>query len=281
MLFNQFTNSLSKNLSKLGKSQVQLSSGKRLTKPSDDVIAARGAMAYKVSINKIDQFNRNIDEGMSMLGLTEIQLSASRNILNRARELAVAESNDTSTGDTREMTSYEIQNLFNELISIGNTKLKNRHIFSGYLSSTQAFDTSGVYQGDTNNLEVYISDGIKTGINITGDTAFTDSTKQLSSVLGGTAGMGTLRITSGSGNPVTLPIKDTLTNASPQEVRDAINAPMSGLYNAADTIGTGTLTLTAGTGSPVTLTVDAANNTPEIGRASVGKECRSRWSPYH
>ena len=21
--------------------------------------------------------------------------------------------------------------------------------------------------------------------------------------------------------------------------------------------------------------------TPEIGRASVGKECRSRWSPYH
>ncbi|GBD95550.1 flagellar hook-associated protein 3 [bacterium BMS3Abin06] len=269
MLYNQFTSSLSKNLSKLGKSQVQLSSGKRLTKPSDDVIAARGAMAYKVSINEIKQFNRNIDEGLSMLGLTEIQLSASLNILNRARELAVAESNDTATAETREMTSYEMQNLFSELISIGNTKLKNRYIFSGYLSSSQAFNASGVYQGDTNNLEVYISDGIKTGINITGDTAFTDSTKQLSSVLGGTAGMGTLRITSGSGNPVTLPIKDTLTNASPQEVRDAINAPMSGLYNAADTIGTGTLTLTAGTGSPVTLTVDAANNTPALLRDAV------------
>ena len=269
MLFNQFTNSLSKNLSKLGKSQMQLSSGKRLTKPSDDVIAARGAMAYKVSINKIEQFNRNIDEGMSMLGLTENQLSASLNILNRARELAVAESNDTATAETREMTSYEIQNLFNELTGIGNTKLKNRYIFSGYLSSTQAFDASGVYQGDTNNLEVYISDGIKTGINITGDTAFTDTTKQLSSVLGSAAGMGTLSITSGSGNPVTLPIKDTLTDASPQEVRDAINAPMSGLYDTTDTIGTGTLTLTAGTGSPVTLTVDAANNTPALLRDAV------------
>ena len=269
MLFNQFTNSLSKNLSKLSKSQVQLSSGKRLTKPSDDVIAARGAMAYKVSINKLDQFNRNIDEGMSMLGLTETQLSASRNILNRARELAVAESNDTSTGDTREMTSYEIQNLFNELVGIGNTKLKNRYIFSGYLNSTQAFDASGVYQGDTNSLEVYIGEGIKTGINITGATAFSDTTKELSAVLGSAAGMGTLRITTGSGNPVTLPIKDTSTNASPEEVRDAVNAPMSEFYDTTDTIGTGSLTLTAGTGSPVTLTVDATNNTPALLRDAV------------
>lgn len=271
MLFNQFTNSLSKNLSKLGKSQVQLSSGKRLTKPSDDVIAARGAMAYKVSINKIDQFNRNIDEGMSMLGLTEIQLSASRNILNRARELAVAESNDTSTGDTREMTSYEIQNLFNELISIGNTKLKNRHIFSGYLSSTQAFDTSGVYQGDTNNLEVYISDGIKTGINITGDTAFSDNTKYISADLTGEILSGNIRITEGSGTPLYLDTGDAFTNASPEEIRDTINAPMTGFYDSSvsETIGTGTLTLKAGTGSPVTLTVDGTNNTPALLRNAI------------
>jgi flagellar hook-associated protein 3 len=269
MLFNQFTSSLSKNLSELGRVQEQLSTGKRLTKPSDDVIATRGSMAYKVSINALEQFNRNINEGISTLGLTENMLSASEKILNRARELAVSESNDTATGETRELTSFEIQNLFNELIDIGNSKLKNKYIFSGYRTSTQAFDSSGLYQGDTNNIEIFINDGIKTRINTTGDTAFSDTTKQLSSVLGNTAGMGTLRITVGSNNPVTLPLKDTLTNASPEEVRDAVNAPMSGFYNAADTIGTGTLTLKTENGSPVTLMIDGSNNTPALLRDAI------------
>src|SRR2546430_11319952 len=31
----------------------------------------------------------------------------------------------------------------------------------------------------------------------------------------------------------------------------------------------------------VYLAVDTANGEVEIGRARVGKECRSRWSPYH
>jgi flagellar hook-associated protein 3 len=269
MLFNQFANSLTKNLSELAKVQTQLSTGKRLTKPSDDIVATRGAMAYTVSINEIEQFNRNIDEGISTLGNTENQLRSANDLINRARELAISESNDTATAATRNISSFEVQNLFNGLLDIGNAKLKDKYLFSGFLTGTQPFNTSGTYMGDTGNLEIYIANGIKTGINVTGDTAFNDTTKQLSAVLGNTAGMGTLRITSGSNNPVTIPIKDTATNASPEEVRDAINAPMSGYYAAAAAIGTGTLTLKAGSFSPVTLTVDGTNNTPALLRDAI------------
>lgn len=269
MLFNQFSNSLTKNLSQLAKVQQQLSSGKRLTKPSDDIIATRGTMAYRVSLNEIEQFNRNIDEGISTLGNTENQLRSTNDLINRARELAVAESNGTATATTRKVTSYEVQNLYNELLDIGNAKLKDKYLFSGFLTSTKPFNALGTYMGDSGSLEIFIANGIKTGINITGDTAFSDTTKQLSAVLGSTAGMGVLRITAGSNNPVTIPIKDAATNASPEEVRDAINAPMSGYYDAADTIGTGTLTLKAGTGSPVTLAVDGSNNTPALLRDSI------------
>jgi flagellar hook-associated protein 3 len=269
MLFNQFSNSLNKNLSALGRVQQQLSSGKRLTKPSDDIVATRGAMAYTVSINEIEQFYRNIDEGISTLGNTENQLNSVNDLINRARELAVSESNDTATSASRQVTSYEVQNLFNGLLDIGNAKLKDKYLFSGFLTGTSPFNSSGTYMGDTGNLEIFIANGIKTGINVTGDTAFSDTTKQLSAVLGSTAGMGTLRITTGSNNPVTIPIKDTATNASPEEVRDAINAPMSGYYAVADTIGTGTLTLKAGIGDPVTLTVDGTNNTPALLRDAI------------
>jgi flagellin-like hook-associated protein FlgL len=53
-----------------------------------------------------------------------------------------------------------------------------------------------------------------------------------------------------------------IVDASLEQIRDTINAPMSKAYAATDTIGTGTLTLNAGTADAVTLTVDSTNNTP-------------------
>lgn len=271
MLYKQFAQSLSKNLSELGRVQEQLATGRRLTKPSDDVIATRGSMAYKVSLNAIEQYNRNIDEGIGMLALTEISIRSSTNLLNRARELALSESNDTATPDTRKIASYEVRNLFNELIDLGNTKLKNRYIFSGYKTSTKSFDSRGAYQGDSSDIEIFIGEGVRTRINITGDSAFSDNTKLITDDLTGQVLSGNIRITTGSGTPLYLDSSDAFTGSSPEEIRDTINAPMTGTYDSSvsETIGTGTLTLRAGTGSPVSLTVDSTNSTPTLLRDAI------------
>lgn len=266
MLYNQFANSLSKNLSRLGTVQEQISSGKKLTKPSDDVISLRGAMAYKVSINSIAQYGRNIDEGVSMLALTESTLSSTSNIINRARELAVSESSDTSTSETRDMTSYEIQNLFNELINLGNTKLKDRYIFSGYLSNTQSFSSTGAYQGDSNDILTYISEGITSKINITGDSAFSDSTKYITDDLTSETLTGSLSITTGSSNAVIIPGSAyAFASATPEAIRDTINAPMSDWYTtAATTVGAGTLSVKIGNADPVSVTVAATDTVSDV-----------------
>ncbi len=263
MIYNQFARLVGRNLGELSKVQDQISSGKRLTKPSDDVIAMRGSMAYKVSINNIEQYGRNINEGLSALGLTGSLLGSANNILNRARELAISESSDTSTSDTRKITSYEVQNLFNELIDIGNTKLKDRYLFSGYLASTQAFSAAGAYQGDSNDINIHINEGITSKINVTGDSAFSDTTKLTTSSafdLDSETMAGTLTFTVGSANPVSLPIKDGATAASPEEIRDAINAPMSKWYAlGTTTVGTGKLTFKVGTSDAVSIDVNATN----------------------
>ncbi len=265
MLYNQFSKSLSRNLSELGSVQEQLSSGKRLTKPSDDVIALRGAMSYKVSINAIEQFSRNIDEGVGTLGFTETLLSSSENILSRARELAVSASSDTANSATRKITSYEVRNLFSELIGIGNSKLRNKYVFSGYKTATQSFSSSGAYQGDSSTMEIYISNGIKAGINVPGDTAFSDTTKLVTADLTGETLTGTLRITTGSGNPVDIPVKNGSTSASPEEIRDAVNAPMTGYYTGgSSTVGTGTLTFKVGTDDAVTVSVNSGNGNTTV-----------------
>ncbi len=148
MLFQQFSRNLNKNLTRLNKSQEQLSTGKRITTTSDDVIGTRGVMSYRVSINASEQYTKNSNEGISQLGFTENLLRSSQKIIDRARELAVGASNDTSTPNEREIASLEVQNLYSELLNISNTKLKNKYVFSGFATGTQTFNSSGVYQGD-------------------------------------------------------------------------------------------------------------------------------------
>lgn len=266
MLFNQFSNSLNKNLSNMGKVQTQLATGKRITKPSDDVIALRGSMSYKLSINALAQFGRNINEGISAFNLTESALNSTTNVLNRVRELAVSQSNDTENSDSRGITAFEVRNLFNELVDIGNSKLKDKYLFSGYLTRTKSFTADGTYQGDTNDQEIYIGDGIKSKMNITGDDAFSDSSQLVTGNLPATMS-GNIRITSG-GASYYLKAGDLFAGATPEEIRDTINAPMTGTYLTADTVGGGKLTLKAGSGDPETLDVSATDTLTDI-RANI------------
>jgi flagellar hook-associated protein 3 len=265
MLFKQFTDSVSRNLGKLGAAQEKLGTGRKITKPSDDVVLTRMSMSYKVEINAVKQYERNVNEGVSRLGFTENLISSARQVINRARELAVAESSDTSTSETREITSYEIQNLRGEILSYANTRFRNKYIFSGYRTDTETFDASGNYQGDMNDIEIYIKQGIKARINISGSDAFTDKTKLITDDLTGETLQGKLRITTGSANPVILTLKDGVTNASPEEIRDSINAPMTAFY-ADDTavVGDGELTFKVGTDAPVTLDVNAGNGNDTV-----------------
>ena len=83
-------------------------------------------------------------------------MSSTTNLFNRVRELAISESNDTANSDSRDITSFEVGNLFNELVGIGNSKLNDRYLFSGYMTKTQSFSTAGTYQGDSKILR-YLS----------------------------------------------------------------------------------------------------------------------------
>ncbi len=256
MLFKQFTHNLSKNLSKLGSYQQQLSTGKRLTTISDDVVATRGVINYRVSIENTDQFKRNIDEGVSNLGFTENLLTSTQNIINRARELAVGQANDTSTPKTRELTSYEVKNLYSQLLDIGNSKLKNKYVFSGFKTGVPSFAPDGSFQGDSNDIDLYISEGLKTKVNITGDKAFHDDTKLVTGDLTGKTLQGQLKITTGTNNPMIIPVKDGATAASPEEIRDIINSPMTEFYaNGAATVGAGELVFNKGKQNETTLLV--------------------------
>lgn len=182
-LFNQLTRSLNDNLRSMSRLSDMLASGKKINNPSDDVAGMMKAMDYKVSINEIEQFKRNIDEAYSSLSFTDTSMSSMTNALTRARELVVQGSTDSVSTEDRVAMAEEIANLRDEIMSLANSKFKNKNIFSGVKTDTQAFDSSFDYQGDSGEVNVMIDHNATMAINIAGSEAFSS---------GGTSFMKTL-----------------------------------------------------------------------------------------
>lgn len=273
MIYEEVKRNMQKGLGTVSNLEDQIASGKRIGKPSDDVLGNSRAMDYRVVINRNDQYLRNIDNVSSQLDYTDNVLNGLNNTFARAKELALAGVNAEQTPATRTMIANEIRTLRDSLLGVANTRLGDRYIFSGYLSNIQAYalNVNGeyAYQGDANNLMVNVVQNTAVKVNVTGDVAFKDPTKLLSAVVGNTVGTGTLQLTSGAGNSMDVPVDAA--NSSPEAIRDTINGPMSKWYAATDSIGTGTLTLKAGTGAAVTLAVAPANfnDTPTLLRDAV------------
>ncbi|MFQ5454946.1 MAG: flagellar hook-associated protein FlgL [Nitrospirota bacterium] len=172
LIFDTVINNMLRSSENLLKDHSELSSGKKIQRPSDDPIGFSQVLRYKDSISKNNQYLRNIDNGISFLEMSDSILSTVDNLLIHSKELAVAMSNDTVTSGDRADTANEIDNIFNELVQIGNAKLGNKYIFGGFLNNTAPFDSVGAYNGDNNSINIDINPNVRIAMNIPGDTVF-------------------------------------------------------------------------------------------------------------
>ena len=159
---------------KLNKKFEQISSGKRLTRPSDDPVSLGRVMQLKDRIERIDQYKRNIENAIAWLSMTESAFNNMENILNRLEEIAVAMGSDNSSPYARKTAAEEVARIKEQALMIVNTKFRNHYIFSGFLTDTAPFSTTdNSYHGDESALEVEVDDGIRISYNVTG-SLFTD-----------------------------------------------------------------------------------------------------------
>jgi len=174
-IFNELTRSLNNNLKRLGLLSGRLSSGKKLSKPSDDVPSMARTMDYKVTLNEIEQYRRNIGDVESHISMADATMSSVTNSLIRARELAVQASSGTQSAASRAAIAEEIENLRDEMLNLANTKFRNRYIFSGYQTDTAAFDSGYNYQGDSGQITVTIDRNATMALNVVGSSTFSIS----------------------------------------------------------------------------------------------------------
>nr|WP_106783722.1 flagellar hook-associated protein FlgL [Lysinibacillus timonensis] len=131
MLSNNMLRNLSNNYSKMSELQNQITTGKKITKPSQDPVVAIKGMSYRTDINKVEQFTRNISQVYSWLDSSDDALGQVGDALTRVKELTVQAANDTNTADDREKIRIEIEQIRTQIQDVANTKVADKFIFSG------------------------------------------------------------------------------------------------------------------------------------------------------
>ncbi len=173
MSFNQVNQNLTKNRSDMADLQNQAATQKRINKPSDDPLASARVLAARTEERGNSQFIKNINNAKSFLEMSDQSLSELSEVLVRAKELAINQSNDASGNEeSRLVTAAEVEQIYNQAVQIGNRKLGERYIFGGFKTQTMPFDQAGRYTGDDGDMKIQIQKDSFVAMNIPGSKVF-------------------------------------------------------------------------------------------------------------
>ncbi|BFJ02609.1 flagellar hook-associated protein FlgL [Priestia megaterium] len=167
---------ISSSYNKLETLQNQLSTGKKITRPSDDPVVATKGMAYRSNLSEVNQYKRNLTEAQSWFDSSESGLEQVNSILQRTKELVVQGLNGTNESDDRQAIAREIEQLKLDYMQVGNTQVAGNYIFNGVNVGAPPVseDASGMIKSTINldPFSVEVSKGIQLRVNIHPENIF-------------------------------------------------------------------------------------------------------------
>ncbi len=152
-MFNSFLNNMHTASSKLMQLNNQAASQKKINQPSDDPVGTIRVMEYRDSIESLKQFRNNIDTGKGWLKLADDTLMKVNNLLSRAKSIAEQASTGTLTKEQRQSLSYEVEQIFSQVVSLSNTSYEGKSIFSGQKVDENAFESAMNVTSNKNDIQ--------------------------------------------------------------------------------------------------------------------------------
>jgi flagellar hook-associated protein 3 FlgL len=174
-LSTQIIDSLQQAYQRVAQAQEVVTSGRRINHLSDDPIGATRALGLRSVEASLVQYQSNINNSQPFLESADTALSSVTDGLNRAKEIALSMANDTNTAADRQSAAAEVQQIFQQILSLGNTTVENRSLFGGYLNGTAAFAQGANrvdYQGDSGQILIQTSANGSLPINLLGNQVF-------------------------------------------------------------------------------------------------------------
>src|SRR3954447_26493095 len=146
MLSNNMLRNLSTSYNQMGKLQEQITTSKKVNRPSDDPVVAMKGMGYRMQVDKVHQFQRNLGEVNNWLDSSDDALDKVGQTLHRAKELMTQAANGTNSDSDKEAILKEMEQLQQHVQSLGNTKVGDKYIFSGTKTGSPLFKDDGTIE---------------------------------------------------------------------------------------------------------------------------------------
>ncbi len=152
--------------------QVQASTSRRVTKPSDDPLATTQAIRERARARRAETHQRSIDAGHMRIDAAESALSSVADVVRRVQQLTQQASNDSIGAGERNAIAAEVAELRESVLGLANTRANDSYVFAGFPDDTAPFDAAGVFVGSGDVVELDVAPGVRVPVGIAGDTTF-------------------------------------------------------------------------------------------------------------
>ncbi len=160
----------SNNLQKLS---IQLTSGKRLTRPSDNPLDAANIIRSHAELDAVVNQQQTIEAGLRMALAADGALGDIGDALRQVKTLVLRANTTTADEKGRVAIANEIRVLANRIRDAANKQVSSRYLFAGYLDRTVPFvEGPGgeiEYQGDSNEQRISVAPGRTAPASMPGD----------------------------------------------------------------------------------------------------------------
>ena len=182
--------------------QQQLSSGRRVSQPSDDPSATVSSMTLRSRRAADEQYLRNMDTATGRLTVTDNALTQLSDRLRNFRDLIVQSRNGGLGTESQAAIAANMTAVRSEVMDLYNTTYLDRPIFGGTITGQTAVDPTGTYLGNDAPVEVRISTDAVVRIDVSGQAAGADT-------LPGTLAQVAANVTAGTASDSDLSALDT------------------------------------------------------------------------
>jgi flagellar hook-associated protein 3 FlgL len=195
-LYDRSIQAVLENQADLSDIQRQLSSGKKLLRPSDDPVGAAQVIRLTEEIDLLTQYKKNSNLLTNSLEQEETVLSGVNNAMDRARVLMIQSGNGIISAEDKKAIAIEIGQIRDQVFDLMNSRNSNgEYIFAGFQSALPAFsfDASATgnkynFEGDGGQNDIQVSDTVNLQMNNSGLDVFENVLARLQPSITGSVG---------------------------------------------------------------------------------------------
>lgn len=128
---------------RLSVAQEQVSSGRRINRPSDDPAGAEAVIRLRSTQVELEQFRKSAGSAGDKLTHADSLISDFQLKLDRVRTVLAQGVSDTTTQDARNALATEIDSLRQQILNLANSTSNGEYVFGGTRQNVLPFDSAG------------------------------------------------------------------------------------------------------------------------------------------